>query len=149
MKKNDRNKDRAEIDMTPMIDVVFQLIIFFMLVSEMAQTDLEILDLPSASMATQDPGMEKRVIVNVLAPGQDSACRLKVRGRAMGLRELRRYLHIEAETTREIASPRCSFMPVLIRADREAPYRYAQAVMQACAHPSVRIYKIQMAVKKE
>ena len=39
-----------ELDMTPMIDVVFQLIIFFMLITDMSQKELEELYLPKAEV---------------------------------------------------------------------------------------------------
>jgi biopolymer transport protein ExbD len=37
--------------LTPMIDVTFQLLIFFMLVSDMSQSQIELLTLPIASKA--------------------------------------------------------------------------------------------------
>ena len=44
----------AQINMTPMIDVTFQLIIFFLLSSRLAQQEALELDLPTA--ATSSPG---------------------------------------------------------------------------------------------
>ena len=48
-----------EIDMTPMIDVVFQLLIFFLVASHLARQEVQLqLDLPDAGTGqrpTQDP----------------------------------------------------------------------------------------------
>jgi len=41
--------------MTPMIDIVFQLLIFFVLVTDMARAQLENLTLPKANKATSEP----------------------------------------------------------------------------------------------
>ena len=41
-----------------------------------------------------------------------------------------------------------SMIPVLVHGDRGAKWQYVQWIMQVAAHPSVRIYKLQFAVKK-
>ena len=61
----------SEMDMTPMIDIVFQLIIFFMLITDMSQKELETLILPvaiTASPDTPDP-TEIRPVVNIVSDG--------------------------------------------------------------------------------
>ena len=69
--KTDPQTD-IEMDMTPMIDIVFQLIIFFMLITDMSQKDLELLVLPPAETASpDDPNpLEVRPIVNIVADGK-------------------------------------------------------------------------------
>ena len=47
-------QEEAEMDMTPMIDVVFLLIIFFVLVIDLSQRELEDLILPKATYAVLD-----------------------------------------------------------------------------------------------
>ena len=55
MKMSKTNAETTvELDMTPMIDVVFQLIIFFMLLMDMSQDELELLNLPKAETAVAD-----------------------------------------------------------------------------------------------
>jgi len=146
-----RKKKRVEgmdIDMTPMIDVVFQLIIFFMLVSEMAQADLEILQLPSASEASPDTTPEKkRIVVNLLPPEEGGICQVKVTGKVMDQKALHRFLKTEAEISRDPEDPRLSTRALLIRADKDTTFRYVQFVMQECVKPGVGIWKIQIAVK--
>ena len=70
MAKKDRKRvDEYELDinLTPMIDVVFNLIIFFMVITDMTQKDLEYLVLPKADKADVDEGEDKdRIIINIV-----------------------------------------------------------------------------------
>ena len=56
-----------DMNMTPMIDVVFLLIIFFMIITDLTQKDLEVLVLPMAKSAAEDkPDPELvRPIINI------------------------------------------------------------------------------------
>ena len=56
-----------EMNMTPMIDVVFLLIIFFMIITDLTQQDLEELKLPEARSAIEDKPDPKvvRPIINM------------------------------------------------------------------------------------
>ncbi|MHC5079836.1 MAG: ExbD/TolR family protein [Planctomycetota bacterium] len=141
----DPKKTEIRMNMTPMIDVVFQLIIFFMLVTEMSQAELESLNLPEASMALPDDPELGRITVNILPPEAEGICRIKVRGREMNLGQLRQYLKIEASLDRDPARPALSNRPLMIRADKTAPFRYTQAVMQECVRTGVGIWKVQIA----
>ncbi len=54
------------VNMTPMIDCVFQLLIFFMLTTQMASADLVILDPPKPDISqAREPQEENKVVVNV------------------------------------------------------------------------------------
>ena len=71
MKLMKTNSDQPiEMDMTPMIDVVFQLIIFFMLVTDMSQQDLAELKLPYAETSQKDEMMKGRLTFNILKDGE-------------------------------------------------------------------------------
>ena len=71
-RKKDRKRNTAgeyelEINLTPMIDVVFNLIIFFMVITDMTQKDLEYLVLPKAAAAEVDEGKDAdRIIINIV-----------------------------------------------------------------------------------
>jgi biopolymer transport protein ExbD len=62
----------ATMNMTPMIDVVFLLIIFFLVSSNLIQQDVSMeLQLPAAETAMTTPETEaKKITVNIPAPGQ-------------------------------------------------------------------------------
>jgi biopolymer transport protein ExbD len=133
-------------NMTPMIDVVFQLIIFFMLVTEMSQADLEAMELPEASMAAPDDNPEKdRMVVNVTTDGK-----IKIRGKDYtDPKKLRPWLQREAEKGRKENDPlNLCDRALLIRADKDAEYKYIQHLMQECVQPKVRIWKIFLAAKE-
>ena len=146
-------KKRAEeaapaLNMTPMIDVVFNLVIFFLIVTDLTQKELENLVLPLAERAKQDKGIEEeRVIINIVEdednPGQYIA---KVRKKVMSHTKLKRYLQDKADDFRE-PDGRGSKIFVLIRADRSTPWQQVQWIMQDCADPDVRIYKLQFATR--
>ena len=59
-----RNKRHAEIDITPLIDVLFMLIIFFVLTASFVQGKLDV-QLPSGEGSSAD--MQRAVIVTVAA----------------------------------------------------------------------------------
>ena len=67
-RKKSQEQEDIELNMTPMIDVVFNLIIFFMIVTDMTQKELEQLTLPKSSEAVEDTGdeTERRVIINIV-----------------------------------------------------------------------------------
>ncbi|HBF23538.1 MAG TPA: hypothetical protein DDW23_06980, partial [Planctomycetes bacterium] len=66
MGKRSRPNTEIEVDMTPMIDLTFLLIIFFIIVNDLTQKDLEELKLPIAMEAGHDEPPPGRPILNVL-----------------------------------------------------------------------------------
>ncbi len=64
----------VSFNMTPMIDIVFNLIIFFMLVSQFYQMRTEMVKLPPAKEADprrQEVARMMNVVINVLPPGKE------------------------------------------------------------------------------
>lgn len=136
------NLSRGEVgfNMTPMIDVVFLLIIFFLVSSHLVrqedQLELEELDLPKAgSGQPTEEEQGRRVVVNVL-PDPDSGGRFVVGGRPMNTRELGELIAYGNRASRQ--------MDVRIRADRTVPYRAVEPLMVACARAGV--WKVTFAV---
>lgn len=71
MKSHAKGGGGVSFDMTPMIDIVFNLIIFFMLVSQFYQMEVEPVKLPPAAKA--DPKKKElqlydQVVINVMPP---------------------------------------------------------------------------------
>jgi len=113
--------------MTPMIDVVFQLIIFFLVSSHLAQQEVH-LDLPLPLADSGQPALDDqtpRVTVNVTGDG-----RLLVRGRAVEPVELR------ARLERERAAAGAD-LEVRIRSDRQVAYRKVEPVLRAAAQAQI------------
>lgn len=114
-------------NMTPMIDVVFQLIIFFLLSSHLAKQETQFaLPLPSAESGQADPADERaRLTVNVLADGTAMFA-----GRATAPDEL----------TRDLAERRTVHgddLEVRIRSDRGVEYARIEPVLLACARAGI------------
>jgi hypothetical protein len=90
------------------------------------------------------PPEKERVVVE-LTP----APALKFGGVAMDLRGLRQLLGSKADGLREEKEPHASRLHVVLRADRDVPWQDVQRVMQACADPALRIYRILFAAVPE
>jgi biopolymer transport protein ExbD len=124
--------------MTPMIDVVFLLIIFFLVSSHLAQQEVQLdLDLPGAASGRRPDADElRRVVVNVL-PEQQAGGYVMVGGRLVGNQELFRLIAYESRRSGRQ-------LEVRIRSDRTVPYRVIEPVMVACAR--ARVWQVAFAV---
>jgi biopolymer transport protein ExbD len=148
--------DNAEMDMTPMIDIVFNLLIFFMVVTDLNQKELADLVLPLAYMAQpdKDNDPDDRIILNVDKDGQ-----IKYRGKVVNLNELGAILHRAKEAyefkKRQQGESGLEDLPgggkasklyVLLRADRDTPWQHVQWLMTIMSEQ--KLYKMQFATKK-
>jgi len=123
-----RRSSSAElgIDMTPMIDVVFQLIIFFLVSSHLVKQETQVqLPLPVAKSGDKDVDSTSRLTVNVLADGG-----LLLAGRQLNEQELTARL---AEKVQELGKD----VEVRIRSSRQVPYAKVEPVMLSCAKAGV------------
>jgi biopolymer transport protein ExbD len=126
----------VRINMTPMIDVTFLLIIFFLLSSHMAQQETQLeLELPTAtsSRLTQDDG-RPRLSVNVQDDGS-----IMLGSTETPPDEMSRRLHIERQRLGDD-------LEVRIRADRSVPYAAVGPILLACADAG--IWNVTFAVYK-
>lgn len=132
-----REMGSLEFDMTPMIDVTFQLIIFFLVASNLAQQEIQIdLTLPEAASGRQsDEDQTRRVTVNVLADGQ-----IMLGSQPVEPGELSRRIEYEARQGSQELELR-------IRSDRQVPYRFVEPIMTASAKSGV--WKVTFAVTKK
>ena len=67
--KNKSSNRAVAIDMTPMIDIVFQLLIFFLVTAQMAQVTRSQLDLPKEKGEQEKEVEQAGLTINVLADG--------------------------------------------------------------------------------
>lgn len=109
----------AVIDLAPMIDVIFQLLIFFMVTTTFLHRERQIeIDLPVAETGS-DPSGEEEVVVNVHRDG-----RIGWGKDFVAVSELDHRLRAVAAVAPE--------RPVTIRGDREARHEWIMNVMDAC-----------------
>ena len=149
-------EDTAEMDMTPMIDIVFNLLIFFMVVTDLNQKELAELTLPIAYMAQEDKDddPDDRIILNV-----DKYGFIQYRGKAVTLDELGSILHRAKEqyvlkmkkqgksgVEKLPGGGEASKLYVLLRADKDTPWQHVQWLMTIMAEQ--KLYKMQFATKK-
>lgn len=153
-----QSNDEILMDMTPMIDVTFQLIIFFMLLMDMSQKDLETLVLPKALSAVEDKPnpLDPRPVINITADGQILVKREVYYDpkRDDGYKKLKEYLLMRArampkapvEPGSKVIAPD---KPILVRADQSTPFKHIQKVMEICGVQDIKIWKIELAAGQE
>ena len=121
-----RNRSgKWEFNMTPMIDIVFLLIIFFLVSSHLARQENEMeLPLPVAQEGNEPAtSLGDRVTVNLTHGGQ-----ILLGGRPVLPEELSYRLGVENER----AKRRHMRLEVRIRGDRRVPYSQIRPVLSAC-----------------
>ena len=114
-------------NMTPMIDVVFQLIIFFLLSNHLAKQETQLpLPLPAATSGMVElADARPRLTVNVLADGTLLVANRPVKpDELVGLLRGRRAAHGDE-------------LEVRIRADRAVLYRRVEPVLVACVQAEI------------
>jgi biopolymer transport protein ExbD len=151
-------KQRKQVDttgtvnLTPLIDVTFQLIIFFMLVAELTNLSLADVCLPRASEAEE--GGAGAVVFNIVPSGDAASVKIgqrEFRGQGHALVEqLKQHLLLEAEKldrwTPAGDGSRMSELEVLIRSDRGLPSEYVLWILEACS--DLGIYRINVGAKQ-
>ena len=132
-----KQNGRFGFNMTPMIDVVFLLIIFFLVSSHLARQENNIeLKLPVASTGEEDIDSETpRLTINVKPDGT-----LLLAGRPIESSLLPKKLQTAAEENE-------GNIEVRIRGSRSAAYSNVEPVMLACTKAG--IWKVSYAVYRE
>ena len=114
----------SEFQMAPMIDCVFLLIIFFMVVAKDKLGERVILDLAIAEESEVPKDMTGRATMSVLKDGT-----VKVGATAIELSEVGRIVREGFKL-----NPR---LKVLLRVDRDAKHKEVRKVLKACADAGV------------
>lgn len=124
-------------NMTPMIDIVFQLIVFFLVASHLAQQETQLaLALPDAQTGRPVADTStRRVLVNVQSSGE-----LLLSGEPVSADDLQQRIGVEARS-------HGADVEVRIRADRRVPYRVIEPILTACTQAG--IWKVTFAVVRD
>jgi biopolymer transport protein ExbD len=133
------NKGRTSgiVDLTPMLDVVFQLLLFFIVASRFADEERELkVVLPQASEAKPLIAKPTEFFVNV-----DREGRYYLGGRLASLNELDRQLA-------QLSANNPGRQTVVIRADKKCDWEFVVAVMNACNKAKIRDYRVTTAPAK-
>ena len=152
------------MDMTPMIDCVFLLMIFFVLVIDLSQQDLEDLILPKATYAVPDDRPpEVRPIVNLMQDGrvlykQQMYYDPMIHGDNLApIHDLMRFFkqhvakpeNIKTETVGGGARMTVIDDPILIRADKWTEWHYVGKFMEGCTIPDAAFWKLELALSEK
>ncbi len=139
------SKSEGEADLTPMLDMVFQLITFFMLVTSFKAASLDLsLKLPVVGSArpVETEGDESLLILNVNKEGQLVVYSLP--------QDIVPYLKAEAKSSRLEAKRKNSKFKdtddlpatVVVRADRETPFGLLNLVIKNCQDNGFRKFAL-------
>ncbi|MBL8722474.1 MAG: biopolymer transporter ExbD [Planctomycetes bacterium] len=159
-------QQNVDMDMTPMIDCVFLLMIFFVLVIDLSQKSLEDLILPRAVfIEPDDKPPDSRPIINVLQngsvvynkevfydPSKHGTNYAPIKELLLTIRKkglLDKTLHLKAETVGGGATVNLIDDPILLRADKWTEWNYIGEVMKQCSQPDVAFWKVELAMSEQ
>ncbi len=117
-----------EINMAPMIDMVFLLLIFFMVASHLTSLERIPVALPVADRAKVPEEARGRQLITVTAEADGSASyymnlqKMDIKGLGAQIRQM------------EETDPN---LRIYLRADRQVRYKNIRAVMEACAEAGI------------
>jgi len=117
--------EQPSLNLTPMIDIVFLLIIFFMVGTKFTELERKIgLQVPQVTSSAPLTDAPEKKVVNVYADGNVT---------------LDRQLVNVAQLTRRLGSARAEYpdMGVLIRGDRATPHGRMAEVYNACTEAGI------------
>ncbi len=118
-------------DLTPMIDCVFQLLIFFLVATRFADEERELdVQLPSASEAQPITRKPRELLINLDDQGQ-----YFVRGKPVSLEELESLL-------KQAAVDNPGRQSVILRADKRCCWQSVVAAMNICQKQKIRDYRV-------
>ena len=135
----------ADVDIAPLIDVVFLLLVFFMSIWQAAHMEVKAeLTLPTGPQANPEIKRDQdRLVVNVDFEGT-----YYVSNRQYGLQELRtQVLRPEADRNRDAEG--FSTRTVYIRADRDINWGEVRDVMEACRQVGIWKLAFRVSVPQE
>jgi biopolymer transport protein ExbD len=158
-------QQNVDMDMTPMIDCVFLLMIFFVLVIDLSQKNLEDLILPRAVFQEpDDQPPDNRPIINVLQNGsviynQEVVYDPQKHGKNYApikqlLIDIRRAGLFNKTLTlkpEKIGSREVMLIddPILVRADKWTEWHYIGEIMKQCSQPEIAFWKVELAMSEQ
>lgn len=140
MGKDIRRVQSLQFNMTPMIDVVFLLIIFFMLASRFVSAEHAEIQLPDPQRSqAAEMKLPEKVVINVQLGPDDRPQILVGPIRCADLAELSTRLQIQKSQSPELQ--------VVLRADKRVKYSFVRDVLKTVADNQIEL--INIAAKRE
>jgi biopolymer transport protein ExbD len=158
-------QDEIAMDMTPMIDCVFLLMIFFVLVIDLSQKNLEDLILPESKyQEPDDQPPEHRPIINLLQTGavfykgepqydpvKDSDDYQGIIDMLKTIKQVGKQTKTLKTVTETIGGREVELVddPILLRADKWTEWHFVGEVMKHCSQPEIAFWKIELALSEK
>jgi biopolymer transport protein ExbD len=133
-------------NLTPILDMVFQLITFFMLVINFKSASMDLsLKLPVVGTAAPVKGVQDLLILNI-----DKEGNLNVYGQAK--KDIEGYIQAEAHASMihsKLQAGDDLLTTVVVRADRATPFKLLNRVVKACQDSGFRKFALKAMNKAE
>jgi len=130
----DKGRLAGGLELTPMIDVVFLLMIFFLVASKLDEADRSIdVVLPQASAAKPLTSKPREFVINI-----DRAGNYFAGARPVRLEDLQQLL-------RQSAADNPQRQTVIVRADENTAHKFVVGAMDACVQAGIEDYQVQSA----
>lgn len=120
----ERKEEDPQFQMAPMIDMVFLLLVFFMMASHLSQKQNIKLDMPTAEAGVVPKERPDRYVINITTNGMLYSGMKPIELEALG----------DAVKSELLDNPS---LKVYLRADKDAPYREVRKVMTAMAEAGI------------
>lgn len=118
---SDRNSQQHEFQIAPMIDIVFLLLVFFIVSYSMSEMERELnITLPETTKAEEATSRINDIVINITADGQVIVNKRKLEIDA---------LYERLKKLSDFGAP----PSVIIRADKECRHKHIIRVMDVCA----------------
>jgi len=129
---------RGGLNLTPLVDIVFQLIVFFMVVSQVVTAERQPMDLPNPShsqaKAQQHPN---RLVINLFTDSSGNIAKIKINANVVenlaGLVDI---------LLREGPSLEARNGSIILRADRKLKFEQVRKVLKAISNAGVTSLEI-------
>ena len=129
--------DEPDLNLTPMIDIVFLLIIFFMIGTQFTEMERQFdIQLPTVSEAQPLTTLPDEIIINV---SNDGGLVMNNRPRTMD------------ELERDLIAARRNYadQAILIRGDGQGPYQHVMNVLAVCRRAKINFVSLANRLKPE
>lgn len=140
--------ERAKMDLniTSMLDVVFNLILFFIVISNFASADLPKMKIPQPdSTVAREDANPNRVVVNIVPVVEGQPL---VKAVTFGMEDYKNRLpELTTKLSQEVA--KSPDVQVVLRADQAIPYSEVTPIMEAIARSNVKTVNLSASSQKE
>jgi biopolymer transport protein ExbD len=122
MRFSPRREHTMNLDMTPMIDIVFQLLIFFLVTAQASRMTRADMELPSERGEQSEVAEQAGLVINLMANGE-----IIVSDRTVPIEDLDILVN---EAIKQMGGKQAAGAKVTVRADRRTPTEHLNRVVQ-------------------